>query len=75
MKIIQDERKLTLAGKGTYYVTIPISMIKQLKWKKGEKKIIRQDGERIIIEDWKPQLNSKVKIQNAKVLQFKIQKF
>ena len=54
MKIIQDERKLTLAGKGTYYVTIPISMIKQLGWKKGEKKIIRQKDKKIVIEDWKP---------------------
>ena len=54
MKVIQDERKLTLAGKGTYYLTIPISMIKQLGWRKGEKKIIKQEGKRIIIEDWVP---------------------
>jgi bifunctional DNA-binding transcriptional regulator/antitoxin component of YhaV-PrlF toxin-antitoxin module len=54
MKIIQDERKLTLAGKGSYYVTIPIAMIKQLGWKKGEKKIIRKQGKKIIIEDWVP---------------------
>ena len=52
MKIIEDVRKLTLAGKGSYYVTIPLSMIRSLKWKKGEKKTIRQEGKRIIIEDW-----------------------
>ncbi|MBL7131031.1 MAG: hypothetical protein ISS45_06495 [Candidatus Omnitrophica bacterium] len=54
MKVIEDERRLTLAGKGSYYVTIPISMIKSLGWKKGQKKTIKLDKKRIIIEDWKP---------------------
>lgn len=53
MKIIEDERKLTLAGGGTYYVTIPMGMIKSLGWRKGEKKVIKLDKDRIIIEDFK----------------------
>ena len=52
-KVIEDVRKLTLTGKTTYYVTIPLSMIRTLGWKKGEKKIIHQEGKRIVIEDWK----------------------
>ena len=47
-------RKLTVTGEsGTYYLTFPKEMIKALKWKKGEKKIVRREGERIVIEDWK----------------------
>jgi len=53
MKITEDVRKLTLNGKTTYYVTIPQSMIRELKWKKGEKKVIRIEGKAIVISDWK----------------------
>ena len=54
MKIVtQDVRKLTVTGKTTYYVTIPQEMIRQLGWKKGEKKIIRLNKETIEISDWK----------------------
>jgi len=48
-------RKLAAIGPGkTYYLTFPREMIKELKWKKGEKKVVRQEGKRIIIEDWVP---------------------
>ena len=54
MKITEDVRKLTVTGRGTtYYITIPQSMIRQLKWKKGEKKTIRLEGDQIVIKDWK----------------------
>ncbi|MBL7131582.1 MAG: AbrB/MazE/SpoVT family DNA-binding domain-containing protein [Candidatus Omnitrophica bacterium] len=53
-KVIEDVRKLTLTGKTTYYVTIPQEMIRSLGWRKGEKKVIRQEGKKIIIADWRP---------------------
>lgn len=54
MKIVtQDVRKLTVAGGTTYYVTIPHEMIRQLGWRKGEKKVIRLENEKIVISDWK----------------------
>ena len=47
-------RKLSVTGPGkTYYLTLPREIIKGLKWKKGEKKIISQEGNRLVIEDWK----------------------
>ncbi|MBU1862942.1 MAG: AbrB/MazE/SpoVT family DNA-binding domain-containing protein [Candidatus Omnitrophica bacterium] len=52
MKVLQDVRKLTITGGTTYYLTIPQSMIKELGWRKGEKKTIRLVGEQIIIGDW-----------------------
>ena len=65
MKITEDVRKLTLAGRATYYVTIPLSMIRSLKWKKGEKKVIRQEGEKIVIEDWKKTTTCKQILQKT----------
>ncbi len=55
MKIVtEDVRKLTVTGGGmTYYVTIPQEMIRQLGWKKGEKKTIKLEGDYITIADWK----------------------
>ena len=51
----QTIRKLTVTGKtDTYYLTLPKDVVRNLKWKKGEKKLVRQEGERIVIEDWKP---------------------
>jgi len=46
-------RKLTMTAGTTYYVTIPRDMVRRLRWKKGEKKVVRLEGDRIVIEDWK----------------------
>lgn len=46
-------RKLSAIGPGkTYYLTFPREIIKHLGWKKGEKKVVRVEGKKIIIEDW-----------------------
>ena len=47
-------RKLTVTGNGkTYYLTLPLEIIRELKWRKGEKKIVMLENKRIVIEDWK----------------------
>jgi len=53
-KVTEDVRKLTLTGKTTYYTTIPQEMIRELGWKKGEKKVIKLRDKKIVIEDWRP---------------------
>jgi len=45
-------RKLTVTAGTTYYITLPQTMIRKLKWKKGEKKSVEQYGEGILIRDW-----------------------
>lgn len=48
-------RKLTVTGQGkSYYVTLPLDLIKALKWKKGEKKVVYETEGKIIIKDWVP---------------------
>ena len=47
----KEIRKLTVTGStGTYYVTIPKWMIRDLKWRRGQRIMVTQRGERLILE-------------------------
>ncbi|MFH1967970.1 MAG: hypothetical protein ABIJ84_01125 [bacterium] len=47
-------RKLTRMGGGkSMGLTLPIEMVKGLKWRERQKVVVRQSGKKIIIEDWK----------------------
>ena len=52
-KVIEDARKLTVTAGTTYYVTIPQEMIRQLGWRKGHKKVVKPEDDKIVISDWK----------------------
>jgi len=45
-------RKLTKLGGKSIAVTIPIDMIRELKWRERQKVVVKKVGKRIIIEDW-----------------------
>ncbi len=48
-------RKLGKVGGGTSYsVTLPIEIIREFRWKEGQKLVIKKYGKnKIVIEDWK----------------------
>lgn len=47
-------RKLTKVSQGrSYSVTLPIEMIRNLKWRERQKLKVTQRGKKIIIEDWR----------------------
>jgi antitoxin component of MazEF toxin-antitoxin module len=46
-------RKLTRVGKTSMSVTIPVEMVKELKWKERQKVVVSLKGKKVIIEDWK----------------------
>jgi len=51
----QEIRKIAVTGPyGTYFISLPKKMIRQLNWRKGEKKVVRNENKKIIIEDWVP---------------------
>ena len=51
----EEIRKIAVTGPyGTYFISLPKKMLRKLNWRKGEKKIVRVEGKKIIIEDWKP---------------------
>ena len=49
----QNIRKLQKVGNGSVSVTIPIELIRKLKWREKQKVVIRRRGKGLIIEDWK----------------------
>ena len=49
-------RKLGKTGNSqspSYYVTIPVDLIRGLKWKEGQKVVVKRSRQKIVIEDWK----------------------
>jgi len=47
-------RKLTKLGGKSIAVTIPIDMIRELKWQERQKVVVEKKGKTITIRDWKP---------------------
>jgi len=46
-------RKLLKSNGGSYSVTLPIEIVRELKWRDKQKLVIKKVGDKIIIEDWK----------------------
>ncbi len=46
-------RKIIKNPRSNYYVNIPKEVVRKLKWRENQKVIVVQDGETIIIRDWK----------------------
>ena len=39
-------------SKHSYYVTIPVDVVRELKWKERQKVVVRRIGGKVVIEDW-----------------------
>lgn len=48
----QHKRNLTKNTSGTYSVSLPISLVRQLHWQVGQQVVITKRGNRLIVEDW-----------------------
>ena len=46
-------RKLTKIGKKSIGLTLPIELVRELKWKERQKVVVKKSGKKLIIEDWK----------------------
>ncbi len=49
----QSIRKLTKVGKQSIAVTLPIEIVRELKWREKQKVVVKKYGSKIVIEDWK----------------------
>ena len=49
----QGVRNLTQNSTGTYQISLPISLIRELRWQQGQKLVVNKRGDKLIIEDWK----------------------
>jgi phosphate uptake regulator len=48
----QRVRTLQKTNTGTYTVSLPIQLVRDLRWQDGQKVIIRRSGKKLIVEDW-----------------------
>lgn len=48
----KNVRKLTKLGGSSLAVTIPIEILRKLKWKERQKVVVKLRGSKITIEDW-----------------------
>jgi len=46
-------RKLTKLGGHSLGVTIPIDIVRDLRWKERQKVVVEKRGKTILIKDWK----------------------
>jgi hypothetical protein len=49
----QNIRKITKLGKKSLAVTLPIAIVGELKWKDGQKVLVKRVRGGVIIRDWK----------------------
>lgn len=50
----QNIRKLTKMGGGkSFGITLPISIIRKLRWRERQKLVVKKRGQGILISDWK----------------------
>ena len=47
-------RKITKVGGHSLSVTLPMEMVKELKWKERQKVVVKKSGKKLIIQDWQP---------------------
>jgi len=45
-------RKLTKSGGKSISVTLPIEIVRELKWRSKQKVVVEKKGKSIIIKDW-----------------------
>ncbi|OGI68715.1 hypothetical protein A2738_00175 [Candidatus Nomurabacteria bacterium RIFCSPHIGHO2_01_FULL_42_15] len=46
-------RKITKVGKSSLAVTLPIDFARKLGWRERQKVVVKLEGTKIIIKDWK----------------------
>lgn len=49
----KNVRKLTRIGSSSIGLTLPVEMLRDLKWRAKQKVVVKQKGKSIVIRDWK----------------------
>ncbi|MFH1956551.1 MAG: hypothetical protein ABIJ28_02815 [Patescibacteria group bacterium] len=53
-KINKENIRKIQSSKGSYYITIPIKIMRSLKWRERQKVVVEKSGsQKITIVDWK----------------------
>jgi len=49
----QEIRSLTQNRTGTYQISLPIQLVRDLGWRERQKVTVKRSGDKLVIEDWK----------------------
>jgi len=49
----KNVRKLTRIGNKSIGLTLPIDIVRDLKWKEKQKVVVKKRGKNIVLSDWK----------------------
>ena len=47
----QQIRNLTKNSTGTYQISVPIELIRLLRWQRGQQVVVKKVGKKLVIED------------------------
>lgn len=50
----QQIRSITKNTSGTYQVSLPIELVRQLRWQVGQQVVVKKSGEKLVIVDYNP---------------------
>mgnify|MGYP001607095807 CR=1 FL=1 len=54
----EDNIRNILKVRRSYYVSLPIRVVREFKWKEGQKVVVEKRGREIVIKDWPGSRNS-----------------
>lgn len=49
----QSVRSITQNSSGTYSVSLPIALVRQLRWQRNQRVVVKKQGNKLIIADYK----------------------
>lgn len=53
-KISDESIRNIQKSKGSYYVALPIQLVREFRWQEGQRVVVEKAGkEKILIRDWK----------------------
>jgi len=52
-KTNKEEIRKIQSSSGSYFVSLPIGVVRELRWKEGQKVVIKKRGQGFSIVDWK----------------------
>jgi hypothetical protein len=53
-KVFDEDIRNIQKSKRSYYITLPIQYVRDLKWRETQKVVVKKAGKKLIVEDWKP---------------------
>lgn len=52
-KLVDKNIRKILKSGDSYAVTIPIEVMRELKWREKQKVVVKKYGSKVVIKDWK----------------------